>query len=193
MSSETSWEKGNWKNGRITNRGFGEVFVAKNKTSNELVAIKKVKLNVNYEGVENEAELLKDCSSTFIVRYYGVHVVEDELWVRIWVVGNDEDCDGVLPLWIHCMFFEKRKSNQRRRNPRYSELLLTWFVLSPQPKCNAPSHCSKNRSRVGHQASQSANLRERSSETGRLRVGCSTGAFLFKTKHDVWHFPVHGS
>ena len=62
-------------------RGFGEVYVAKNKKSNELVAIKKVKLVADDKKIEKESELLKECKSCFIVRYYDRLRRESELWV----------------------------------------------------------------------------------------------------------------
>lgn len=52
--------------------GFGEVFVALDKTSNDLVAIKKVKLTLNDSDMDGESRLLKESRSRFIVRYYDV-------------------------------------------------------------------------------------------------------------------------
>ena len=61
--------------------GFGEVFVALDKTSNDLVAIKKVKLTLNDSDMDGESRLLKESRSRFIVRYYDVLRREGELWV----------------------------------------------------------------------------------------------------------------
>ena len=61
--------------------GFGEVFVALEKTSNDLVAIKKVKLTLNDSDMDGESRLLKESRSRFIVRYYDVLRREGELWV----------------------------------------------------------------------------------------------------------------
>lgn len=61
--------------------GFGEVFVALDKTSNDLVAIKKVKLTLNDSDMDGESRLLKESRSRFIVRYYDVLRRESELWV----------------------------------------------------------------------------------------------------------------
>lgn len=52
--------------------GFGEVFVALDKTSNDLVAIKKVKMVMNDSDMDGESRLLKESRSRFIVRYYDV-------------------------------------------------------------------------------------------------------------------------
>ena len=61
--------------------GFGEVFVALDKTSNDLVAIKKVKMVMNDSDMDGESRLLKESRSRFIVRYYDVLKREGELWV----------------------------------------------------------------------------------------------------------------
>lgn len=52
------------------------------KTSYDLVVIKKVKISINDSGIESESRLLKECQSRFIVRYYNVVKREGELWVR---------------------------------------------------------------------------------------------------------------
>ena len=62
-------------------RGFGEVYVAKNKKSNELVAIKKVELVAYDKKIDRELKLLKECKSRYIVRYYDVLKRKSELWV----------------------------------------------------------------------------------------------------------------
>ena len=82
MSSGTNWEKGEWFVRWISDRGFGEVFVALSRQSNVYVAIKKVKLLSDDKRIETESILLKECQSPFIVRYYDVIRRERELWVR---------------------------------------------------------------------------------------------------------------
>ena len=57
------------------------MFVALDKTSNDLVAIKKVKMTVNDNEMDGESRLLKESRSRFIVRYYDVLRREGELWV----------------------------------------------------------------------------------------------------------------
>ena len=61
--------------------GFGEVFVALDKSSNDLVAIKRVKMMMDDSEIASESELLKECQSRYIVRYYDVMRMESELWV----------------------------------------------------------------------------------------------------------------
>ena len=82
MSSRANWEKGGWFRRRIRGRGFGEVFAALDKTSNDLVVIKRVKMVMEDTGIETELKLLKECQSRYTVRYYDVLRREGELWVR---------------------------------------------------------------------------------------------------------------
>ena len=65
----------------VRRSGFGEVYVAKDRMSNDLVAIKKVKMVMEDEQIENESRLLRECQSPLIVRYYDVLKREGELWV----------------------------------------------------------------------------------------------------------------
>ena len=57
------------------------MFVALDKTSNDLVAIKKVKMVLNDSDMDGESRLLKESRSRFIVRYYDVLRREGGLWV----------------------------------------------------------------------------------------------------------------
>ena len=57
------------------------MFVALDKSSNDLVAIKRVKMVLDGNAVESESRLLKECQSRYIVRYYDVLRREGELWV----------------------------------------------------------------------------------------------------------------
>ncbi len=61
--------------------GFGEVFLALDKTSNELVAVKKTKIIATPDEVMKESRILKECKSKFIVRYFDVVKQMSEFWV----------------------------------------------------------------------------------------------------------------
>lgn len=63
------------------NRSFGEVFDALNRTTNERVIIKEMRLVPNQKTVEKEYQLLKECQSSFLVRCYDVLKRDSELWV----------------------------------------------------------------------------------------------------------------
>ena len=65
----------------FSDSGFGEVFVALDKSSNDLVAIKKLKMVLDDNEIVSESKLLKECQSRYIVRYYDVLRMESELWV----------------------------------------------------------------------------------------------------------------
>ena len=62
-------------------RGFGEVYVAKDGVSNDLVAIKRVRVMTDSLSLESESRLLKECVSKYIVRYCDVVMKENELCV----------------------------------------------------------------------------------------------------------------
>ncbi len=70
----------------FSDSGFGEVFVALDKSSNDLVAIKKVKMVLDDNEIVSESKLLKECQSRYIVRYYDVVEREGELWVCCFIL-----------------------------------------------------------------------------------------------------------
>ena len=82
MCSRANWEKGEYETDGIRISGFGEVFMALDNVSHDLVAIKKVKLLSDDKRIEKESELLNECQSRYIVRYHNVLRMESELWVR---------------------------------------------------------------------------------------------------------------
>lgn len=49
--------------------------------SGERVVVKKRNLGNQEEDIEKESELLKECQSNFLVRYYDVLKREKEIWV----------------------------------------------------------------------------------------------------------------
>ena len=57
------------------------MFVAVDKTLNDLVVIKKVRTLMNGGSIESESQLLKECHSRYIVRYYDVLRRDGEFWV----------------------------------------------------------------------------------------------------------------
>ena len=81
MSSRANWEKGECETSGIRISGFGEVFAALDKKSNDLVAIKRVKMVMEDDQIKSESKLLKECQSRYIVRYYDAIRRKGELWV----------------------------------------------------------------------------------------------------------------
>lgn len=58
------------------------MYMALDKRSNELVAIKRMRLFERDDSLMKEPELLKSCISRYIVRYYDALMKYNELWVR---------------------------------------------------------------------------------------------------------------
>ena len=53
-------------------RGVGEVYLAMDRKSNDLVVMRKVKIDENGSMLETELSLLKKSQSRYTVRYYDV-------------------------------------------------------------------------------------------------------------------------
>ena len=83
MSLGASWEKGKQAIEEPMNRGFGEVYLALDKKSNDQVVVKKVQMKVDDSTVQNEVKMLKECGSKYIVRYFDLVKVGNEVWVRL--------------------------------------------------------------------------------------------------------------
>ena len=54
-------------------------------------------------------------------------------------MGDDVDCDGVLPLWVDWSVFEEWESIEGGGVEGGGELLFTGIVVSSQSECDAPS------------------------------------------------------
>ena len=81
MSWKTSWEKGIDGIEESKDRGFGEVYLALDKKSNDQVVVKRVQMKMDDSTVQNEVKMLKECGSKYIVRYFDLVKVGNELWV----------------------------------------------------------------------------------------------------------------
>ena len=57
--------------------------MALDKKSSVLVAVKKVRMVVPNSIAESESKMLKECASNFIVRYFDLVKVGNEVWVRV--------------------------------------------------------------------------------------------------------------
>ena len=68
-------------------RGVGEVYLAMDRKSNDLVVMRKVKIDENDSRLETELNLLKKCRSRYTVRYYDVLRKDGYLWVVcLWTI-----------------------------------------------------------------------------------------------------------
>lgn len=64
------------------------MYVALDKSSNDYVAMKKVRIVVDETTVQSESKMLKECGSKYIVRYFNLVKVGNELWVRLDELGK---------------------------------------------------------------------------------------------------------
>lgn len=68
---------------RLGKGSFGSVFKGVNRKTDEVVAIKIISLTEEeaIEDVRQEIEILQECESAQIVKYYGSYLQRDNLWV----------------------------------------------------------------------------------------------------------------
>ena len=83
MSLKNCWGEGICCIGVISDRGFGEVWSARNRNTYMLYAIKKVMLIDESQSLENEIATLQSCNFPFIVNYCGAEKNRSELWVGL--------------------------------------------------------------------------------------------------------------
>ena len=80
-------EGGGWSVRLVRSRCFGEVYLAMIRKSNDLVVMRKVKMDENDSRLETELSLLKKCQSRYTVRYYDVLRKDGYWWVVcLWTV-----------------------------------------------------------------------------------------------------------
>ena len=130
MSSNASWEQSELEVSVIRYSDF----LASDRSSNDLVMIKKMKMLLSDDEIESASKLLKECQSPFVVKYHDLLQHEDELWVRIGCSPDCVDGDGVLSLWIYWSVFEVLQSIKRRRDSGNCELLFVGVTVSARSK-----------------------------------------------------------
>ena len=64
------------------------MYVALDKASNDYVAVKRVQMKVDEATVQNESKMLKECGSKYIVRYFDLVKMGNEVWVRLIELGK---------------------------------------------------------------------------------------------------------
>ena len=69
LSSKSDWGKGICCYGVISDRGFGEVWSARNRNTYMLYAIKKMAIIGESRLLKNEIAALQSCNFPFIVNY----------------------------------------------------------------------------------------------------------------------------
>ena len=80
----------------LKHREWLDEFKARNRNTNEIVLMARVKNGLDVGEIESCFPQLKECSDEHLVRYIDVVKKDDELWVVIpWRVDRI-DCDGEL-------------------------------------------------------------------------------------------------
>ena len=80
----------------IRHREWFDEFKARNRTTNEIVLMTRVKNGLDVKGIESRFPQLKECSNEHLMRYIDVVKKDEELWVVIpWRVDRI-DCNGEL-------------------------------------------------------------------------------------------------
>ena len=73
----------------LIDRGFGEVWSARNQNTYVMHAIKKVNVMNDSIHLENEIATLESCKSPYIVSYYGAEKSGRELWVSLFAFHHN--------------------------------------------------------------------------------------------------------
>ena len=80
----------------LKHREFFDEYKARNRTTNEIVLMERVKNGLDVKRIESRFPQLKECSDEHLMRYIDIVKKEDELWVVIpWRVDRI-DCNGEL-------------------------------------------------------------------------------------------------
>ena len=72
----------------MKHREFFDAYKARNRNTNEIVLMTRVKNGLDVKGIESRFPQLKECSSEHLVRYVDVVKKDEELWVVIPWRGN---------------------------------------------------------------------------------------------------------
>ena len=80
----------------MKSREWFDEYRARNRTTNEIVLMARVKNGLDVKGIESRFPRLKECSNEHLVRYIYAVKKDDELWVVIPSRVDRIDCDGGL-------------------------------------------------------------------------------------------------
>ena len=80
----------------MKSREWFDEFKARNRTTNEIVLMARVKNGLDGKGIESRFTLLKECSNEHLMRYLDIVKIDNELWVVIPSRVDRIDCDGEL-------------------------------------------------------------------------------------------------
>ena len=80
----------------MKHREWFDEFKARNRNTNEIVLMARVKNGLDEKGIESRFPQLKECDNEHLVRYIDVVKKDDELWVVIPSRVDRIDCNGDL-------------------------------------------------------------------------------------------------
>ena len=80
----------------MNHREWLDEYKARNRTTNEMVLMARVKNGLKVKGIESRFPQLKECSNEHLVRYLDIVKKDDELWVVIPSRVDRIDCNGEL-------------------------------------------------------------------------------------------------
>ena len=80
----------------MNHRECFDEYKARNRTTNEIVLMARVKNGLDVKGIESRFPQLKECSNEHLVRYIDIVKKDDELWVVIPSRVYRIDCNGEL-------------------------------------------------------------------------------------------------
>ena len=80
----------------MKHREWFDEYKARNRTTNEIVLMARVKNGLDVKGIETRFPQLKECCNEHLVRYVDVVKKDNELWVVIPSRVDRIDCNGEL-------------------------------------------------------------------------------------------------
>ena len=80
----------------LNHREWFDEYKARNRTTNVIVLMARVKNGLNGKRIESQFRHLKECNNEHLVRYIDVIKKDDELWVVIPSRVDRIDCNGEL-------------------------------------------------------------------------------------------------
>ena len=79
----------------MKHREWFDEYKARNRTTNEMVLMARMKNGLDMKGIESRFSRLKECSNEHLVRYIDVVKKDEELWVVIPSRVDRIGCNGV--------------------------------------------------------------------------------------------------
>ena len=80
----------------LNHREWFDKYQARNRTTNEIVLMARVKNGLDVKRIESRFPQLKECSDEHLVRYIDIVKKDDELWVVLPSRVDRIDCYGEL-------------------------------------------------------------------------------------------------